>query len=156
MLFVPDNRCYQLDNLERLSTSLAEMTFGIRAFGAVFAKTSVAQEGKFGCADFLTCKNSRQHQIQDCDPMVEAARRYTEKGHLTQISDEEHGAGKHGSAVVELSRSCQPDSIPGNIIRIHTHPAAQQKQVATTVQLATDDPVDHLSVIRGKVKGDHL
>jgi hypothetical protein len=40
------------------------------------------QKGELGFADLFTCKDSRQHQIQDCDPMVEAARRYTEKWHF--------------------------------------------------------------------------
>jgi hypothetical protein len=40
------------------------------------------QKGELGFADLLTCKDSRQHQIQDCDPMVEAAGGYTEKWHL--------------------------------------------------------------------------
>jgi hypothetical protein len=78
MLFVPENRCYQLDNLDRLSTSLAESTMGVSAFWAVFAQTTVAQEGKFGFADFLSRKNSRQHQIQHCDSVIEAAGRHPE------------------------------------------------------------------------------
>jgi hypothetical protein len=59
MLFVPDNRCYQLDNLERLSTSLAESAMGISALWTVLAKTTVTEKGELCFADFLTCKNSR-------------------------------------------------------------------------------------------------
>ncbi len=79
---------------------------GISAFGTVFAKTTVTEKGELCFADLLTCKNSRQHQIQDCYPMVEATRRYTEKWHLTQVSHEEHRTRKYGSAVVEFSCSC--------------------------------------------------
>ena len=61
--------------------------------------------------------------------MVEGARRYTEKLHPTQISHEEHGTRKHGSAIMNFTGPGQADTIPGNIIRIHTHPAAQQEQV---------------------------
>ena len=49
------------------------MTFGISAFGAVFAETTVTEKGELCFADLLTRKNPRQDQIQDCDPMVETA-----------------------------------------------------------------------------------
>jgi hypothetical protein len=55
----------------------------VNAFGTVFAETTVTEKGELCFADLLSCKNSRQHQIQDCDPMVEAAGGYTEKWHLT-------------------------------------------------------------------------
>ena len=54
----------------------------VSAFGTVLAKTTVTEKGELGFADLLTCKDSRQHQIQDCDPMVEAAGGYTEKWHF--------------------------------------------------------------------------
>jgi hypothetical protein len=105
----------------------------VSTLGTIEAETAMAQKGELRLADLLTCKDSRQHQIQNCNPMVEAAGRYTEKWHLTQVSHEEHGTGKYGSAVVELSRSCLPDSVAGHVVWVYAHAAAQQKQVATTV-----------------------
>jgi hypothetical protein len=67
----------------KLWISLAEMTFWISAFRTVAAKTTVTEKGELCFTDVLTGKNSRQHQIQDRDPMVEAAGGYTEKWHLT-------------------------------------------------------------------------
>ena len=54
-------------------TSFAEMTFWISAFRAISAKTTVTEKGELCFANLLACKNSGKHQIQDCDPMVEAA-----------------------------------------------------------------------------------
>ena len=137
-------------------SSLAEMTFRISTLRTIKAKATMTQEGKFSFADFLSCKNSRQHKIQDCNLMVEAAGGYTEKWHLIQVSYKEHGTRKYGSTVVDFSRSRQPNTMAGYIVRIHTHPTAQQKQIASPVKLSPDNPVDHLSVIRSKVKGRNL
>ena len=75
---------------------------GIAAFFAVFAKAAMSEKGQLCLADMLTCQYSGQNQIQNRNPMIKAAGRYPKQWNIADISQQKHGPGEDGSAVMHL------------------------------------------------------
>ena len=104
---------------------------------AISTEATVTQKGEFFLPDSLSCQDTWQHQVQDRYPVIETTGRHTQKRYLPQVGHKKHGAGTGSGAVMELSGSGQTDSMAGYIVRIHTHPSAQQKQITTPIQMGT-------------------
>jgi hypothetical protein len=55
----------------------AKMAMRVGTFSTVFTETTVAEESQLCLADFLSCQDPRQEQIQDCDSMIKTASRHS-------------------------------------------------------------------------------
>ena len=103
----------------------------------------MAEKGQFFFSDLFSCQNSGQHEIQNGDPMMQSAAGHPQKRNAVDIGRHEHGPRKGRRAVMNFPGAGQANGFPGHVIRIHTHTAAQQQQVAAAVDMLADGCGDH-------------
>ncbi len=58
--------------------------------------------------------------------MMQSTGRHPQKRHLPQVGHQKHGTGEDGGAVVHFGGPGQADAVPGDVVRVYAHAAAQK------------------------------